>query len=190
MNNGIAGLCQSNNYCSFPDPGCDSGQRYAEHAPSGFAEECVPPTVAGTDADTEMPEGSGSAGMSGGDAESCIEVELGSELGEVDTRTFAEEDDDMSPSCGYGEGKDVVYGFTAPTTGTYRFSASGGITTSVIVTLRESCTGSELVCAENLFDPFSSSTEWDLEAGERIVVVVDTDAGEDGQFQLEIVFVA
>ena len=61
VNSNIAGVCQSNNYCSFPDPQCDSGQRYAEHAPSGFAEECVPPDVVGSSTGGMISEvGSGS----------------------------------------------------------------------------------------------------------------------------------
>ncbi len=35
------GVCQANGFCSFPDDGCPSMQRYGEHAPSGYAGECV-----------------------------------------------------------------------------------------------------------------------------------------------------
>ena len=36
-----AGTCEAVGYCSFPDPGCVSGQRFGE-ASAGFAGECVP----------------------------------------------------------------------------------------------------------------------------------------------------
>lgn len=39
------GVCQlSTGYCSFPDPSCESEQRYGELAPSEYAGMCVPPT--------------------------------------------------------------------------------------------------------------------------------------------------
>jgi hypothetical protein len=37
----IQGQCQADGYCSFPDPGCISGQRYGEYGPDGVAGTCV-----------------------------------------------------------------------------------------------------------------------------------------------------
>jgi len=42
------GVCQSDGWCSFPDDGCASGQRYGEHVGAGLAGGCVP-EMAGTD---------------------------------------------------------------------------------------------------------------------------------------------
>jgi hypothetical protein len=39
---GIAGVCQSPGWCSFPDAGCESGQRYGDLAGGGLAGTCVP----------------------------------------------------------------------------------------------------------------------------------------------------
>ncbi|MEM6290667.1 MAG: hypothetical protein AAGA54_05355 [Myxococcota bacterium] len=39
--NGLGGQCEASGYCSFPDPGCDSGFRYSEHAPSDLSRACV-----------------------------------------------------------------------------------------------------------------------------------------------------
>jgi hypothetical protein len=36
-----SGICQPNGYCSFPDPGCRSGQRYGEDGPDGVGGVCV-----------------------------------------------------------------------------------------------------------------------------------------------------
>lgn len=36
------GMCQATGFCSFPDPGCPSGQRYGEHAGDGLDGRCVP----------------------------------------------------------------------------------------------------------------------------------------------------
>ncbi len=38
---GIAGTCQGTGYCSFPDAGCESEQRYGELAPADLAGTCV-----------------------------------------------------------------------------------------------------------------------------------------------------
>jgi hypothetical protein len=38
---GIQGQCQLDGYCSFPDPGCISGQRYGEYGPDNLAGSCV-----------------------------------------------------------------------------------------------------------------------------------------------------
>jgi hypothetical protein len=39
---GVAGVCQSPGWCSFPDDGCPSQQRYGELAGDGLAGLCVP----------------------------------------------------------------------------------------------------------------------------------------------------
>jgi len=49
---GAIGTCQPNGYCSFPDIGCISGQRYGEHAGGGFADMCVAPSGASGDTTT------------------------------------------------------------------------------------------------------------------------------------------
>jgi hypothetical protein len=35
------GVCQPTGFCSFPDPSCESGQRYGAHAGERLAERCV-----------------------------------------------------------------------------------------------------------------------------------------------------
>jgi hypothetical protein len=39
---GAQGICQPVGYCSFPDPDCNSGQRYGEYGPIGVGGRCVP----------------------------------------------------------------------------------------------------------------------------------------------------
>jgi hypothetical protein len=39
---GVAGRCEPNGFCSFPDAGCESGQRYGDHAGNGLGGLCVP----------------------------------------------------------------------------------------------------------------------------------------------------
>ncbi len=56
---GIAGMCQSPGWCSFPDAACPSGQRYGELAGDGLAGMCVPvddgSTGVADDGPTTMP---------------------------------------------------------------------------------------------------------------------------------------
>jgi hypothetical protein len=40
----VAGACQVNGYCSFPDEACPSGHRFGDAAPPGVANECVEPS--------------------------------------------------------------------------------------------------------------------------------------------------
>jgi alpha-tubulin suppressor-like RCC1 family protein len=43
---GVQGDCEANGWCSFPDPSCESGARYAEHASEELSEQCVPKCIA------------------------------------------------------------------------------------------------------------------------------------------------
>lgn len=50
---GVAGQCESVGFCSFPDTGCPSGQRYGEFAGAGLAYDCVPIEPAETESDSD-----------------------------------------------------------------------------------------------------------------------------------------
>jgi len=45
---GEAGTCEASGYCSFPDPECESGSRYGDHAGDSLAGDCVPPDAGTT----------------------------------------------------------------------------------------------------------------------------------------------
>jgi cysteine-rich repeat protein len=57
MSDVVAGVCQADGWCSFPDEACGSGQRYGELAGDGLAGECVP-----ADVDTEGPPDTNTSG--------------------------------------------------------------------------------------------------------------------------------
>jgi hypothetical protein len=42
IDDGIAGVCRSPGWCSFPDDTCPSGHRFGRHAGDGLARTCVP----------------------------------------------------------------------------------------------------------------------------------------------------
>lgn len=58
---GGAGICESVNYCSFPDPDCETGRRYGDESATGIAGQCVPEEEGTSGAATE---GSGVSGSS------------------------------------------------------------------------------------------------------------------------------
>ncbi len=74
--NGQSGRCEASGYCSFPDPDCDSGSRYSEHASPSLAHTCVDDepvagtggstgvgtTLDGSDGASDGPEGSDESG--------------------------------------------------------------------------------------------------------------------------------
>ncbi len=62
--NGLAGSCEASGYCSFPDPDCDAGSRYSQHASSALAGECV---------------GSGGGGATGGSDDGTASGDTGGE---------------------------------------------------------------------------------------------------------------
>ena len=53
---GATGVCQASGYCSFPDPSCDSNQKYGDLAPGDLAGACVP-VAAGSGSDTSGAKG-------------------------------------------------------------------------------------------------------------------------------------
>lgn len=46
---GIAGACEPDGHCSFPDPACDSGRRYGQHGSADVAGVCVDTDAAASD---------------------------------------------------------------------------------------------------------------------------------------------
>lgn len=55
VNENIAGVCQPDGNCSFPDPACDSGFRYGDDADAALAGTCVPAEGTSSSSETSMP---------------------------------------------------------------------------------------------------------------------------------------
>lgn len=66
---GHDGTCEANGYCSFPDPECESGQRYGEDADAAVAGTCVGVPVSSSGSTATAPNTS-SPSSSPGDADS------------------------------------------------------------------------------------------------------------------------
>ena len=90
VENGVTGQCQANQYCTFPDDACPSGQRYAESAGGGLGGTCLPVDESmGTES---AGDGSGSGGgtSNGGPGES---TGVADDATAGDTRPDSDDDD-------------------------------------------------------------------------------------------------
>ena len=91
----MEGTCQSDGYCSFPDPACPSGQRYGEHAGGGKASACVgaEPDAEATSADTAAQTSATTTGLTTSPSEGAVEdgdtgaMESDSTTSEIDDST-------------------------------------------------------------------------------------------------------
>jgi hypothetical protein len=107
----------------------------------------------------------------------------------------------LSGSC-FGEGPDIIYGWTAPETGTYEIDIDtcdyqdcdamdgmGYIYDSVLYVLDgATCGGEELACNDDvaLGQQRDSKLSVDLQQGQDVLIVVDGWANTAGQFDLNI----
>ena len=109
----------------------------------------------------------------------CPGESLGRGLGEVADGDTAGESYGFTSSCG-GNGPDVTYQWTAPSSGGFRFDADADF--DVDIAVRESCDGAELGCGTAGF------TTLDLIEGDSVTIVVDgEDADEFGEYVLSII---
>ncbi len=117
----------------------------------------------------------------------CVESDLGSNLGDglarIETTGRA---DGFSGSCGGINTPDVAFQWTAPNSDFYVFDTRGSDFDTVLYILGDDCDGAELTCSNDAFDGLYSEAVVFVEAGERVVVVVDGAVGENGQAVLNI----
>ena len=106
VEDGVTGQCQGNQYCTFPDDDCESGQRYAESAGGGLGGTCLPVDEAmDTDAAGDGTAGAGGSAGSDGPGDSTAGMGDGTgesgrstteDSGPVDTSVGDDDDDDDS----------------------------------------------------------------------------------------------
>ncbi len=95
---GAQGTCQASGYCSFPDDGCESDERYGELAPEHLAGTCVPLQGTGSDSGGLPTTGGGPTSA----AESSAEATTTPALPNTSSSTSSGAVDDTS-STGRGE---------------------------------------------------------------------------------------
>lgn len=115
----------------------------------------------------------------------CPDEDLGALLGEYIGNVMGSIDD-RYPLCSFGGGEDALLAWVAPSDGAFRFSTEGSSFDTVIALL-DACGGTEIACGNNQVGTFGVVTR-EFVAGESVIVVVDSHAGNVGlgEFTLTI----
>jgi len=132
------------------------------------------PASAGGSAGEAVQPGSG-----GEPAVGCTQAALVDSV----SGTTVDGGDDFSTSCGAGTSADAAYHFVAPATGYYSFDSSGSAFDAVVALLT-GCDDSELACDSGVGQAPHSEVVAQLNAGEKVVVVLDGNLGDQGQYTL------
>ena len=169
----VSGLCLQNlhtyeTYCTetcLPDA-CPTGfscQGVEEAGGAGSLDVCVADTVCG------------------------IDVDLGSALGApVAVGTTAGNPNEYTGSCGGSDASEAVFGWTAPAAGDYVFDTLGSSLATVLYALQGSCAGAEIACNDDTDGTPQSAISLSLDLGESVVLVIDSQAQQTGNYELNI----
>ena len=141
-------------------------------------------TTADAPSDTTDTAQDTTADTSGGD-DDCVAVDLGSRLGATAwVGDFTDATNATAATCGGADGPDTTLAWTAPADDTYTFRVEADRGAAVLQMLEEDCAGMELTCTS---DASFSPIEMTMVAGERVVLVVDSDDAEaSGRWVLSI----
>jgi hypothetical protein len=119
-------------------------------------------------------------------ASTCPNGDLGSALASTVTSGTWSSDSLQEGTCGGSNGPEHSYLWTAPAAGTYAFDLKTFSADAVVYLLDSTCDGQELAC--NAPASSKASAHATLEAGQQVIVVVDSDLffGSNASFQLGI----
>ena len=115
----------------------------------------------------------------------CVDVDLGSATGEVFAGTNIGAGDEYSPTCAGLGGEDIVFSWVAPSTTQWTFDTAGSDFDTALTVRFPDCDGDELACTAFFGDTFST-TVLDLVEGQHVLVTVDGNNGESGNYVLNI----
>lgn len=160
--------------------------------PSGGSTE--DPTVAQSSSDSGGADTSGGSSSEGGsssggvDPLACTDADLGSATGfGLRSASTTGATDDVAISCASGGGIDDVLVWTAPAAGTYHFSLAGSGYDTAIAVLDDACDGAELICNDDgPLEEGVSLASVALVANQRVLLVIDGYAGDNGSYVLSI----
>lgn len=114
--------------------------------------------------------------------EAVLDPPLGSGVATIDT---APAGDDTSGSCGGDGSPDAAYQWDVPYDGFFVLDTQGSDFDTLLYLL-DDCGGNEIACSDNAQGSVSSQVVAPFSMGDRVVVVVDGNAGENGQAVLNI----
>jgi hypothetical protein len=143
----------------------------------------------GSDTATDTGTSSGTATGSGTSTGQCVATDLGSALGTaVATGTTVGAGNDHVPDCSSSGGaEDVTYGWTAPRSGTYLLTTDGSSFDTVLDVQRGDCASNEeLDCDDDGGEGARSLVPVRLQAGDRVLIVVDGWNNAAGTYTLNI----
>jgi len=150
------------------------------------------PPVAGSGGDGGATAGAAGAGDAGAPDEplpACAESRITALGADVAVGTTVDGADRFAASCGAGKAPDLAFEWVVPATDYYSLSTEGSDFDTVL-SLRAACDGAELSCNDNASTEAHSLVVDEFEAGERLIIVVDGNAGEEGEAHLAVERVA
>ena len=118
----------------------------------------------------------------------CVDTDLGGVFPQTIMGDLTGATDDYAPTCGQGGGPDVTYQFTAPVAGFYSFDTIGTTAFDTMLAIYDVCGGTEVACHDDIVRGVDQDSviELHLEAGQSVVVVADSFAGQVGPYVLNI----
>lgn len=174
----LAQACSSREHVLGEDDGVDAADPVTEGSASAAAAGSGGEATAGG----VIPGIGVARTQSGGEPTSaCVHETL---VGTVSGTTL-EAGNDFSPSCAAGASPDVAYRFVAPRSGYYSFDSAGSAVDAVVA-LFAACDGAELACNSAAGEARSSEVVAHLAKDEEVVVVLDGNWGDAGQFKLNV----
>ncbi|MBK8237414.1 MAG: hypothetical protein IPK74_17865 [Deltaproteobacteria bacterium] len=145
---------------------------------SGTASTTASTTVSTTDADSSSGELPPLPCV-----ESILEPDLGSNLVQIDTQASG---DDFVGTCGGAGSPDAAFEWRVPYDGFFVLDTQGSDFDTVLYALDGACDGAAIGCSDNGDGVAYSQIIASFDASQRVVVVLDGNAGESGTAQLNI----
>ncbi len=118
---------------------------------------------------------------------SCADEDLLDGFGDpITSGTTVGENDSFALGCLGVDGADVAFAWIAPSAGTWTFSLAGSSYDTALSLRSPDCGGDEIACNDDGPVDLTSVLDADLDAGERVIIVVDGYQGATGSFSLAI----
>lgn len=116
----------------------------------------------------------------------CDPNDLGSAVGTEVVTGFYPSGNLLSGSCGGNTGDEEVFQWTAPTTGTFVMDTMNWYRNTVLYAFDSVCEGAELACNTEPSSSVRSVISVEVEMGQPITVVVDTNGADGAETGLSI----
>jgi len=116
---------------------------------------------------------------------SCVVSDLGLATGEVATGTNVGAGDDLQVACAPAGGEDVVFTWTAPSTGEWTFDTFGSDYDVALAVMFPDCGGDALACEGGFMEPGQTVT-LTVHEGVQVLVALDAFGVDAGNYVLNI----